>query len=150
VETSGTQLADQAARGSRPRIVIVLDESLGAGHGANAAAVLAVTLSALVPGLPGPDVVDRDGTSYPGLIPVGLPILTASRARLHQMHEQATQMPEITTVAFPHFGQQTTDYAEYAGRVAASPTSDIQHVGLAFHGPRKQVSKLVGQLPLLR
>lgn len=75
-----------------------LDESLGAGLGANAAAVLAVTLSALVPGLPGPDVVDRDGTSYPGLIPIGLPILKASRADLHAMYERARRMAGVTVV----------------------------------------------------
>jgi len=112
--------------------------------------VLAVTLSALVPGLPGPDVVDRDGTVYPGLIPIGLPILKAPRADLRLMHERARQMAGVTVVAFPHCGQQTTDYTEFTGRVAASASAELDHVGLALHGPRKQVSKLVGQLPLLR
>lgn len=83
-------------------------------------------------------------------IPIGLPILKASRASLQHMHEQARQMPGVTVVAFPHHGQQTTDYAEYADRVAASASAELEHVGLAVHGPRKQVSKLVGQLPLLR
>jgi hypothetical protein len=141
---------ETTAQGARSRIAIVLDDSLGAGLGANAAAVLAVTLSSLVPGLPGPDVVDRDGITYPGLIPVGLPILKAPRAELRLMHERARQMPDVTVVAFPFHGQQTTDYAEYSDRVAASSSAEIDHVGLAFHGPRKQVSKLIGQLPLLR
>jgi len=135
---------------STPRVAIVLDESLGAGLGANAAAVLAVTLSALVPGLPGPDVTDRDGTVYPGLIPIGLPILKTSRSELRSLHGRARQMPGVTVVTFPYHGQQTTDYTEFACRVAASPTADIEHIGLALHGPRKQISKLVGQLPLLR
>ena len=150
METSAACAVSDAEPGPRPRVAIVLDESLGAGLGANAAAVLAVTLSALVPGLPGPDVVDRDGTSYPGLIPIGLPILKASRADLHAMHELARRMAGVTVVTFPYHGQQTTDYAEFASRVAASSTDEIEHIGLALHGPRKQVGKLVGQLPLLR
>jgi hypothetical protein len=131
------------------RCVIVVDEALSPGLAANAAAVLALTLGATVEGLTGADLVDADGGSHPGLIPAGLPVLAASRAELAALRSRAADAG-VGVVAFPTFGQQTTDYDAVRTLVAQTPTAQLEYLGLALHGPRRAVSRLTGNLRLLR
>jgi hypothetical protein len=132
------------------RAVIVVDESLSIGYAANAAAVLSMTLGAVVGNLPGPDLVDADGGVHPGLIPMGLPVLKSSGDGLKAVRDHATRLPDLTLVDFPVQGQQTTDYEEYRQLVAATASAELRYLGVAIHGPRRAVNKLVGSLSLLR
>lgn len=144
---------EPAAAPAKPteRCVAVVDRDLPPGRAANAAAVLALTLGARVDGLVGADLIDADGVAHPGLIPIGLPILTAPAADLAQIRERAVAADlGVTVIDFPSQGQETNDYDEFRERVAEVPTSRLEYVGLALHGPRKSVNKLVGNLPLLR
>jgi hypothetical protein len=131
------------------RCVIVVDEALPPGLAANAAAMVALTLGATVGGLPGPDLVDADGHTHPGLIPAGIPILAASREQLSQLHARAVRHG-VGVVDFPAFGQQTTDYEAVISRVAQTPAADLEYLGVALHGPRRAVSRVTGNLRLLR
>jgi hypothetical protein len=131
------------------RLVIVVDETLAPGLAANAAAVVAFTLGAQLPGLRGPDVADADGGRLPGLIPVGLPILRAPSAALGALHAGAVEAG-LGVVAMPVFGQQTTDYDEFRAFVARTPGADLRFLAVAVYGPRKQVRRLTGSFGLLR
>jgi hypothetical protein len=131
------------------RCVIVVDEALPPGLAANAAAMVALTLGATVDGLPGADLVDADGSTHPGLIPAGIPILAAPRAVLSELRARAAQHG-VGVVDFPVFGQQTTDYEAVLARVARTPAADLEYLGLALHGPRRAVGRLTGNLRLLR
>jgi hypothetical protein len=131
------------------RCVIVVDEALPPGLAANAAAVLALTLGATVGGLTGADLVDADGARHPGLIPAGLPVLAASRVRLADLRARAAD-GGVGVVAFPTFGQQTTDYEAVRRLVAQTSTADLEYLGLALHGARRAVGRLTGNLRLLR
>jgi hypothetical protein len=147
----------QAATASEPaetqpatvRCVIVVDEALPPGLAANAAAMVALTLGATVRGLPGADLVDADGNAHPGLIPAGIPILAASRRQLSDLHASA-ERHGVGVVDFPTFGQQTTDYDAVIGRVAQTPTTELEYLGIALYGPRRAVSRVTGSLRLLR
>lgn len=130
------------------RCVIVVDASLPPGKAANAAAVLALTLGQRHPGLVGAPLVDVDGVVYPGLIPVGISVLTASVAQLNDLHAHATAQG-IDCVVFPGAGQQTTDYAGFLAVVASLPSGEFAPVGLALAGPKKPVRKITGHLALL-
>jgi hypothetical protein len=130
------------------RCVIVVDASLPAGKAANAAAVLALTLGQRHPGLVGADLLDANGTAYPGLIPVGISVLTATVARLTDLHAQLVGTG-IDCVVFPAAGQQTTDYAGFLAVVATQVPAGFAPVGLALAGPKKLVRKLTGDLALL-
>jgi hypothetical protein len=131
------------------RCVIVVDEELAPGLAANAAAVLAVTLGATAPELLGPELVDGDGRRHPGLIDRGLPVLRGSREQLAGVAERAAG-GDASIVALPTFGQQTTDYAAFRARLAATPGADVVHLALLVYGPKRTVDKLTGNLGLLR
>ncbi len=135
---------------ARPeRCVLVLDESLPPGLAANAAAVLALSIGARFPDLPGPDLVDADGAVHPGLIPMGLPVLSAPADRLGALRAAAFDAG-LHVIDFPTGGQQTTDYAAFAASVADTPTAELAYLGLALCGRSKAVRKLTGGFPLLR
>jgi uncharacterized protein DUF2000 len=129
--------------------VIVVDEDLPAGLAANAAAVLALTLGAREPGLVGADFVDADAEPHPGLIPIGLPVLCASRADLVVLRRGAAA-DGVRVVDFPAFGQQTNDYDEFRGMVAATPAAELSYLGVALSGSARAVRRLTGRLALLR
>jgi hypothetical protein len=131
------------------RCVIVVDEDLPAGLAANAAAVLALTLGAREPGLVGSDFVDADAEPHPGLIPIGLPVLSAPRDDLVEIRRGAAA-DGVRVVDFPVFGQRTNDYDEFRGMVAATPAAELSYLGVALSGPRRAVRRLTGRLALLR
>jgi hypothetical protein len=130
------------------RCAIVVDEALAPGLAANAAAVLAVTLGATVPGLAGPDLVDADGDVHPGLFEKGLPVLVAPGAALPELRARALAAG-AGVIDIPAFGQQTNDYAEVVAHVARTPTAQLAYAGLALHGSRRAVSRVTGTLRLL-
>jgi hypothetical protein len=131
------------------RCVIVVDQALPPGRAANAAAVLALTLGAMMPALVGDELVDADGYPHPGLIPIGLAILRASSSDLTTLRARALDS-ELGVIDFPAFGQQTNDYHEVRSHVARTPTTQLEYLGLALHGSRRAVTKLTGNFPLLR
>jgi Protein of unknown function (DUF2000) len=131
------------------RCVIVVDENLPAGLAANAAAVLALTVGAREPGLVGADFVDADAEQHPGLIPIGLPVLCASRLELVEIRRRAAA-DGVGVVDFPVFGQQTNDYDDFRGMVAATPAAELSYLGVALSGPGRAVRRLTGRLALLR
>ncbi len=86
---------------TRPeRCVIVVDQTLPAGLAANAAAVLALTVGARFPQLPGQDLPDADGDVHPGLIPMGLPVLCAAPDRLAALRAAALD-GQLHVIDFP-------------------------------------------------
>jgi hypothetical protein len=131
------------------RCVIVVDEDLPPGLAANAAAMVALTLGATVDGLPGADLVDADGNTHPGLIAAGIPILAASRRQLSELHASA-ERHGVGIVDFPSFGQQTTDYGAVIDRVAQTAANDLEYLAIALYGARRALSRLTGNLRLLR
>lgn len=135
---------------ARPdRCVIVVDQSLPTGLAANAASVLALSIGAQFPHLPGQDFLDADGASHPGLIPIGLPVLSAPADRLTVLRGAALDL-QLYVVDFPTAGQQTTDYGAFTASVADTPTDALTYLGLALCGPSKPIRKLTGGFPLLR
>lgn len=148
-----TELQTLAATDTAPagpeRCVIVVDEALAPGLAANAAAVLALSLGARFPELPGRDVVDADGGVHRGLITMGLPVLAAPADRLGPVRAAALAAG-LHVLDFPTDGQRTTDYDAFAGSVAATSAADLGYLGLLVAGPAKPVRRLTGGFRLLR
>lgn len=145
-----TVTADTAPASVPARCVVVLADDLPPGLAANAAAVLALSLGAAVPALPGPDVIDADGTVHPGLIPIGFPVLKAPREELRELRARARETDGVAVIDFPAPGQRTTNYAEFAAAVAGTRVEELQYVGVLVHGDKKPVNKLTGGYALLR
>ncbi len=131
------------------RCVLVVDEGLPPGLAANAAAVLALSIGARFPDLPGADLVDAGGAAHPGLIPMGLPVLAAPAVRLGALRAAAVDAG-LHVIDFPTAGQQTTDYTAFVSSVADTPTAQLTYLGVALCGPSKAVRKLTSAFPLLR
>jgi hypothetical protein len=129
------------------RCVVVVDETLAPGLAANAAAVLAMTLGAKVPGMVGDAFVDGGGAEHPGLITTGLPVLRARAEQLPGLRAKAVAA-DVGVVGFPRSGQTTNDYEHFRAMVAE--TDAPEYLGLAFYGDGKVLRKLTGSLGLLR
>lgn len=131
------------------RCVIVINQQLTAGHAANAAAVLALTLGQRHPALVGAPLIDADNCEHPGLIPIGISVLVADAEQLTQLHQHLLNDDDMDGIIFPVEGQQTTDYAAFREAVAIVPTGDLVLLGIALAGKKKVVRKLTGKLGLL-
>ncbi|MCS3425269.1 MULTISPECIES: DUF2000 domain-containing protein [Rahnella] len=131
------------------RCVIVINQQLAAGHAANAAAVLALTLGQRHPALVGAPLIDADNREHPGLIPIGISVLVADAEQLTQLHQHLLNDDDMDGIIFPVEGQQTTDYAAFREAVAIVPTGDLVLLGIALAGKKKVVRKLTGKLGLL-
>lgn len=131
------------------RCVIVVDDALPAGLAANAAAVVALTLGRRRPDLLGADLIDAAGIAHPGLIPIGITVLAAPAADLTVVRAKGLARG-VEVVDFPTAGQETTDYDAFRATVAATPVGDLRYAAVGVVGPRRDVGKLVGRLPLLR
>ena len=134
------------------KCVLLLDSQLPPGLLANTAAILGITLGKRLPEVVGPDVSDRDGHSHLGIIAFPVPVLQASpealrdiRARLYQPEFQS-----LTAVDFSDLAQGCRTYDAFMEKMADAPEDSLGYLGLAICGPKKQVNRLTGSLPLLR
>jgi hypothetical protein len=143
-------MSGQASNNGALRCVVVVDGSLPPGRAANATGMLALSLGATMAGLPGAALVDADGDAHPGLIPQGLLVLRAPANRLSELRGQAVASQDVGVIDFPTDCQQTNDYDEVRRRVAAIPTADLRYLAILLYGPRRAVSRLTGNLALLR
>jgi hypothetical protein len=126
---------------------VILDDQLAPGLAANAAAVVAMTLGARAPGLIGEDYADATGSTHPGLITTGLPILRAPGAQLRELRARAVAA-SVGVIGFPVNGHQTNDYEAFRSMVAS--VESPAYLGLALYGPGKTIRSLTGSLALLR
>jgi hypothetical protein len=131
------------------RCVVVVDNDLPVGRAANSAAVIALTIGQRHPGLVGLPLVDASGYEHPGLIPVGIAVLAASQENLSAIRDKGIELG-CDVVSFPVQGQQTNDYNAFRDAVSVVATADLQYVGVALIGDRRPISKIVGNLGLLK
>lgn len=142
------QICDNHIKTALPeRLVIVLNQDLPAGKAANAAAVLAMTLGQRHPELIGEPLEVANGKSYPGLIPLGISVLSASEQELTTLLVEGNAKGFDMTI-FPADGQQTTNYLEFQQAVAIQTEQQLVLLGVAIAGEKKSVRKLVGKLKL--
>ncbi len=132
------------------KCAIVISEELPTGLAVNAAGVISVTLGHRIDGLVGDDVKDADGVAHPGIIHMPLPILKAPRHEVAAIVRAVAAEDDVFFVSFSALAQSCRTYEEYTAKMTATPTADLDSVGVGLHGPRKRVDRLVGSLPLLR
>ncbi len=132
------------------KCVIVVNESLHNGLIVNAAAVVALTLGQRAPELVGSDVKDQDGIVHAGITLIPMPVLAASADRIAEIHAEAVPDPELVVVGFSDTAQSCRTYDEYIDRMARTPAADLTYASLGLFGPKKQINRLTGSLPLLR
>lgn len=133
------------------KCVIVIDEHLPLGVIANTAAVIAASFGRLYPEMIGHDLVDHRGQAHEGITTLALPILKGSAERLKRMREQLREFePELLVVDLIDATRTTRSYEEYAAVLARGPDEAIRYQGLGLFGDRQLVTRLTGNLGLLR
>ena len=123
------------------RCVMIMNRALSGGHLANAIAVIALTVGARHPYFVGEPLVDADGVSHPGLIPIGIPMLQCSAEELRQLRAKALEKG-FDVVDFPRQGQKTKDYAEFLDAMKTAAGDEIEYLGMAVIGKKNAVNRL--------
>lgn len=131
------------------KCVMIVAESLPAGLAANAAGVLAFTLGREMECAVGPGVLDGSGERHEGITRVPLPVLCADGQTLRRLRQEAGQT-ELLAVDFTESAQTSKTYEEYERKLASRRTEELEYLGLALYGKKKEVDRLTGSLPLLR
>ncbi|MDE6731592.1 MAG: DUF2000 domain-containing protein [Oscillospiraceae bacterium] len=128
---------------------MIIDEALPSGEAANTAAVLGITLGGKVPGVIGAEVGDGAGNSHAGVIRIPVPILKASRDEIGKLRLRLyKEFADLTAIDFTDLAQSCRSYDEFIDKM--SYTSELSYIGLALYGDKQKISKLTGNLPLLR
>jgi hypothetical protein len=139
-----------STRAARLKWVIVVNSGLPAGRAVNAAICAAAATSTAVTGLLGEDAVDAGGSHHPGLPWAGCSVLVADAATLHTIRDKAAAVGFGCFVAdMPAAAQRTRVYADYLATVKETLADEIEYYAVSVIGPRKQVDKIVGKLPLM-
>ncbi|MBD9482552.1 DUF2000 domain-containing protein [Pseudomonas sp. PDM14] len=133
------------------KCVLIIDDSLPLGVIANTAAVLAASLGRLYPEMIGEDLRDHQGQVHEGITTLALPILKGTPALLKTLRAQLRESePALLVVDLISATRTTRSYAEYAAVLAQGPDAAIQYQGLGLLGERTAVTRLTGNLGLLR
>lgn len=133
------------------KCVLVIDEAMPRGLAANTVAILGITWGRLRPELVGEDVTDAAGAIHPGIIRTPVPVLSgrpetsdpaaaAGRAGICRcggcgLYRSGPELPYLRRV-------HRKNGPHRAG--------ELRYLGMALLGPRHQVDRLTGSLPLLR
>ncbi|MFR0687904.1 DUF2000 domain-containing protein [Enterobacterales bacterium AE_CKDN230030158-1A_HGKHYDSX7] len=136
---------------SNNKYVIIIDDSLPLGVIANTAAVISASFGRLYPEMIGHDLQDHEGKTHEGITQVALPILKSSAESLKKMREQLREFEsELMVVDLISATRTTRSYEEYAAVLLQGPADAIEYQGLGIIGEKKLVTKLTGNLGLLR
>ena len=134
------------------KCVLVIEDSMPRGLAANTAAILGITLGRQRPDLVGEDAADATGVRHPGIIRTPVPVLSGG-PEIFQTLRRRLGEPEFSAVAavdFTDLAQRCRTYGEYIEKMAAAAPENLRYLGLALCGPRHQIDRLTGSLPLLR
>lgn len=137
---------------STEKCVMILDEALPLGLIANTAAILGITLGKRLPEVVGGDVTDRDGNAHLGIIEFPVPILRGSAALVKDLRQRLYDpaFGGVTAVDFSDLAQGCKTYQEFVEKMGRTEGGALSYLGLALCGPKKQINRLTGSLPLLR
>jgi hypothetical protein len=124
------------------KIAVLARDDLQVWQRLNVTAFLTSGIAANAPQLIGEEYADADGTSYLPLL--GMPVLVfeASATDLTNARERALRRGLPLAVYTADMFRTGHDEANRAV-VASVPGSDLDLVGLALHGPRNAVDKVV-------
>ncbi|WP_249998541.1 DUF2000 domain-containing protein [Actinoplanes sp. M2I2] len=131
------------------KLVVVVDETLAIGPAVNAATVLGLAVGARLTESLGADGKDASGGVHLGLNTHPVPVVTAGREQLRELHRKSTERPDLLVVGFNEVARQARVYEDYLATLAETPAEDIDYAGVAVFGPRNRVTALTKRFPLL-
>ncbi|WP_195985910.1 DUF2000 domain-containing protein [Clostridium sp. D33t1_170424_F3] len=134
------------------KCVMVIDEALPLGVIANTAGILGITLGKHAPERVNVDVQDASGKTHLGIIDIPVPVLKGNAGLLKTLRERLyePEYADLLVVDFSDTAQSCQKYEDYIEKAAGVEERDLQYFGIAICGEKKKVSRLTGNLPLLR
>lgn len=129
------------------KIAMLLRDDLEGWQRLNVTAFLASGLAANDPELVGEDYADADGTRYLPMFRQPVLVFAGSKETLTTAHARAVRRglrPAIFTADL--FG--TGNDRDNRAAVRAVPTDSLDLVGLALHGPKAQIDRVLGNARL--
>lgn len=129
------------------KLVVVLRSGLDLAVAANASAVLGLALGARLENSLGTDGKDAGGNVHAGINPHPVPTLVATGDELRRIKALADER-DLTVVGFNEVARRSRTYVDYLDRLAVTEPAEMEYVGLAVFGPKKDVNKLTGRLSL--
>lgn len=124
------------------KIAVLLREDLASWQALNVTAFLSSGIAATLPELVGEPYADADGTAYLPMFRQPVLVLTGTAEVLTRAHARAVErrlpLSVFTADLFATGGDD-----ENRAAVRAVPAAELDLVGLALHGPRNAVDKVV-------
>lgn len=130
------------------KIAIVLDEELGIGHLANAAACIASGLFFGEQEIVGPKI-QGDFFEYIPITKIPCLILKKKDKEWKELLNRAKKN-KLKYMVFTTQAQSTTSYEEYVRRVEKKPLEEVNVIGIGVLGEDQSVTKFSGDLALLK
>jgi len=128
------------------KIGIVLNESLGPGHLANAAACIASGLFNNEENLLGPGIEGKD-VNYIPITKIAIMVFKQNGKSWRELLKRAKRK-KLKYMLFTKEGQSTTSYEEYIERVKGKDIEEVEIIGLGVLG--ENIDSFCGDLSLLR
>lgn len=141
------KMADEPVR-FPTRVALVLRDDLEPWQAANVAAFLATGIAADRE-LLGEPYVDGDGTTYLQLLGQPIVVLQGDDATLQKVREKAAAR-ELRVAVFDRGMFATGHDSANRAVVAASPGAGLALVGVAVHGAKNAVDRILKGVPLYR
>jgi len=129
------------------KVALIVREDLAVWQKLNVTAFLATGIAASAPEALGAPYEDAAGRSYSRMLGQPMLVFSASRAQLQQAHRAALERGLTAAVYVGAMFATGNDEANRAALRAENP-EDLDLVGLALRGDRKQLDKAVKGLPL--
>ena len=130
------------------KTALVLRRDLAGWQMANVAAFLAGGLAGTHAHLMGEPYRDASGKAYTGLIREPVFVYGATVEELRRTHQRALSRELVPAIYIePMF--KTANDADNRAAVLASAPEALDFVGIAVHGPRKTIDKVVNGLKFL-
>ncbi|MES2742123.1 MAG: DUF2000 domain-containing protein [Pseudomonadota bacterium] len=135
---------------STHKSVVIISGDLPLGLAMNALSVIGVSLGKTIDELVGPDVFSSDGVCFPGVIRIPLPVLKAGQTALDAMHVELQGDKAFELFPFSCLAQSCKTYDEYEQKLSSESSGLLKLSGLGIVGPKKEINKFTGSLPLYR
>lgn len=134
------------------KCVAVIDGSLPRGIIANTAAILGISLGSQAPEVVGADVYNKSGFVHSGIIEFPVPILTGTPEVMKDIRQRLLGggFEDIFSVDFSDTAQSCKTYGEFIERLSRTEESDLRYFGIGLCGDKEKITRLTGNLPLLR
>jgi hypothetical protein len=134
------------------KCVILIDKDLPLGLMTNTSAVLAMTLGKRIEGIIGLDIFDYSGNCHLGITNTPIPILEGTKKIIKEIRDKiaSEKIADLLLVDFSYTAQKSKTYADYKDKLSATTVEDLEYLGIAIYGNKKDVNRFIGSTPLLK